>query len=170
MRSFAVVGALAGVFAAVLAVGGCAQVQDTIGAATGNDNIFTLAVGDCFNDNTGLNANSGTTESNSVDIVDCSESHQLEIYSSAQLDGDVFPGADAVAAQADDACYTEFEAFAGAPFEQATFFNYKALFPTEQSWASGDREVLCAIAQVDGETILHVTGSLKGAAASDLNG
>jgi hypothetical protein len=146
---------------------GCTAAVDAIGSATGNDNIFSLAVGDCFDDATGdiqFNADGTAT---SVDIIDCGASHQFEVYEQAQLDDGDYPGADAVSIQADDVCYLAFEGFAGAPFEVAVGFTYTAMHPTEESWATGDREVLCAIAEVDGETALHVTGSLKGA-ASDL--
>jgi hypothetical protein len=156
---------LAAVVVVAASLTGCTAAVDAIGSATGNDNIFSLTVGDCFDDATGdiqFNADGVAT---TVDIIDCGASHQFEIYESAQLDDGDYPGADAVSIQADDVCYLAFEGFAGAPFDVAIGFTYTAMHPTEESWTTGDREVLCAIAEVDGETALHVTGSLKDAAA-----
>jgi hypothetical protein len=152
-------------FAIALSLAGCSGGGGPSAAPTPADNIFALTLGDCFDDLSGLDSGTGSVEAKSVQLVDCADSHQLEIYSQSTLDGDVFPGDDSAASQADDACFTAFEAFAGAPFDTAVDFNYKTLYPTEASWATGDREVLCAIAQVDGEQILPTTGSLKGAAA-----
>jgi hypothetical protein len=161
MKTRAIVVAVAIAFS----MAGCTAGEEASTAPPLADNIFALTLGDCFDDVAGLDSGTGSVEAKSVTLVDCADPHQLEIYSQATLDGDVFPGIDSAASQADDACYTAFEDFAGAPFDSAVDYNYKTLYPTEASWATGDREILCAIAHVDGEQILPTTGTLKGAAA-----
>jgi hypothetical protein len=158
-RAFVVVVAVA------LSLAGCSGNSTPTETPTAADNIFALQLGDCFNDTSGLDAGTGAAEAKAVQLIDCTAPHQLEVYAQSTLDGDLYPGTESAASQADDVCFTEFEAFAGAPFDTAVDFNYKTLYPTSASWATGDREILCAIASVDGEQILETTGSLKGAAA-----
>jgi hypothetical protein len=72
-----------------------------------------------------------------------------------------FPGDDATASKADDACYDRFFDFIGAPTDYDGSLNYGYLFPSAESWDGGDREILCYIFDEEGTT----TGSLKGAAS-----
>ena len=62
-------------------------------------------------------------------------------------------------AQGDAFCADEFETFIGTPADQSELLA-TYMYPTEDSWKSGDREILCVV-YVDGTT---TTGTLKGAA------
>lgn len=115
--------------------------------------VFTIKVGDCLNDGT------ATGEVSSVPTIDCAEPHDSEAYASIILpDGD-YPGEDAVLTQADTDCASEFATYVGIAYEESTL-GYAYYYPTEQSWASGDREILCLVYDPAGQ----VTGSLAGAA------
>ncbi len=141
--------------AAGLALSGCSLLPSFTGGGTatrddsgevveGNDStdVFTLQVGDCLNDATAAE----TVET--IPTVPCDEPHDSEIYASIIMEGDTFPGTDAVIAEADAACL---DAYADSIY----YFSY--YFPTEGSWEGGDREILCTIYDEAGQ----VTGSLQ---------
>jgi len=158
-RTFAVVT----VAVAGFALSGCTLINQFTGANTatrdesgdvieGNDStdVFSLQVGDCLND-----AEVGETV-DTIATVPCAEPHDSEIYASIMIDGDTFPGSDAIAVEADAACLAAFADFAGVEWADSKYF-YTYYLPTEGSWAGGDREVLCTIYDEAGQ----VTGSLQ---------
>lgn len=143
---------------AAVTLSGCSLITDAInGAMNGEDDVFSLKVGSCMND-TG-----DQDEITTVPIVECSEPHDTEIYASSTIEGDEYPGLDAVQTQADEDCYNAFEAFVGVSYEDSTLY-YSTLYPSTESWDGGDREILCGISKYNEDTdeITPVTGSLKG--------
>ena len=117
-----------------------------------DQDVNVLVVGDCLNEMEVDDDDSVST----VPIVDCSEPHNLEVYHGGSLDvGLDFPGRDEVIELVDEGCYEAFETFVGVPIEESSL-SFQTLFPMEESWALGDREYLCLIGQVDGQT----TGTL----------
>ena len=118
---------------------------------------FSLRVGDCIDDDF------GTGEVMKVPVVDCDRPHTAEAYHSERLpDGD-YPGADAVESTAVEACLDSFEPFAGIDYDDSQRLDFAWYHPTEGSWATGDREVLCLLMQIDpatGETV-PTTGTLR---------
>lgn len=139
----------AAIIAAGLALSGCSSI---IGALTGEDDVFSVEVGDCLNDA------DVSGEVQTVPIVDCAEPHDSEAYHSHLLpDGD-YPGEQAISDAASDACLDEFETFVGLHYDDsmldATYYS-----PTTESWANGDREILCIVYDPAGQ----MTGSLAGA-------
>ena len=141
---------------AAVSLSGCSLIT---GALQGEDDVFSLKAGDCMNDY------GDEAEIATVPTVDCAKPHDYEIYSVATIDGDEYPGATDVDTQADTLCLGEFESFVGLSFDESIYY-YSYLSPSEESWASGDREVICTIAQFDEDTqeIIQVTGSLEGVA------
>jgi Septum formation len=134
---------------------GCSIVSDAFGE--GETGVFSLAVGDCLDDG-------GTqSEVSTLPVVDCAELHDSEIYASVLMEGDEYPGTEATVEFADSACYDEFEAFVGIPQDES-IYGYGTLYPTVDSWAGGDREVLCRIVlgDTDGNPV-RIEGSLRGA-------
>lgn len=132
--------------------GGTATRDDSGEVVEGNDStdVFTLQVGDCLNDATAAE----TVET--IPTVPCSEPHDSEIFASFLIDGDAFPGTDVVIEQADAGCLEAFPGFVGIEYADSIYY-YSYYFPTEGSWANGDREVLCTIYDEAGP----VTGSLQ---------
>lgn len=154
---------VAAVAAGVVLLSGCslpvpgqAPVRDESGAITeSNDrtDVFALRVGDCL-----LDAGSAT-EVTDTPTVPCGEPHDYEVFHSADLSGDEFPGAEAVGAEADQICYDAFTPFVGTAYEESVLeFDY--YLPTEGSWEAGDREILCLVY----DTQAQVTGGLAGVA------
>jgi hypothetical protein len=118
---------------------------------------FSLRVGDCIPEDIAAG------EVLQVPIVDCGEEHAAEAYSSKRLpDGD-YPGLDAVKTLAVETCLDRFEAFAGIAFDDSQHLDFGWYYPTEGSWSTGDREVLCLIMRIDpatGQTV-PTTGTLR---------
>lgn len=112
---------------------------------------FELVVGDCLNDA------SATGEVQTVPTVPCDEPHDSEIYSAHLLGESTYRGDDVIIAEAESLCLPAFEEFVGEPYLDSRF-DFSYYYPTEASWANGDREVLCVIYDPAGQ----VTGSLKG--------
>ena len=141
-----------------VALAGCSSIPFTVvdnNPADGVDSgIFTIAVGDCLNDG------GAEGEISSVPKIDCSEPHDSEVYASVIMDDGVFPGQDAIFAEADRDCEAEFDAFVGINYAES-IFSFSYFFPTDESWADGDREIVCLIFDPAGKI---TSGSLAGAA------
>lgn len=120
------------------------------GSAT---DVFTVKVGDCVNN--GADQGQVTT----VPTVSCATPHDSEAYASIIMDAGAFPGAQAVTDKATASCAAQFNTFVGIDYTLSKL-EFAYYYPTEQSWANGDREILCLIDDPKGQT----TGSLKGSA------
>ncbi len=119
-----------------------------------DSDVFSVAVGDCLNDD-GVEG-----EISSVPKIDCSEPHDSEAFASIEMaDGD-YPGDDAIFAAADSGCEAKFEAFVGISYAESVF-DFSYFFPTAASWGNGDREIICLIVDPAGKI---TSGSLAGAA------
>ena len=59
---------------------------------------------------------------------------------------------------AHDGCLERFEAFVGKDYESSSL-DIATLYPSAESWQQSDREVVCAVYDVDAEKL---TGSVKG--------
>lgn len=145
--------------AAGFLLAGCSLLGNVTNGGTGGDtgtdegqDVFSIKVGDCLNDA------DVTGEVSAVPIVDCSEPHDSEAFYAEDLaDGD-FPGSDEINAQADAMCNQPFIDFVGKSYEESAY-DYTWYSPTEQSWGSGDREILC-VAYAD--SLEKMTGSIEG--------
>jgi hypothetical protein len=91
--------------------------------------------------------------------VDCSVPHESEAYASIVLEDGAFPGDQPVADKANAGCTSEFKTFVGIDYSKSAL-SYNYYFPTEASWAKGDREILCLVFDKKAKS----TGTLKGAA------
>ena len=140
--------ALTAVSAASLMLAGCSLFG-------GEADVFSIEVGDCLNDA----SSSGEVET--VPKVDCSEPHDSEAFATHDLaDGD-YPAQDAMFAEADAECEAAFDGYVGVSYDESTLA-YSYYFPTEESWATGDREILCVLIEVDASgNAVQTTGSLK---------
>lgn len=112
---------------------------------------FAIQVGDCLNDA------SASGEVTTVPTVPCDAPHDSEVFAAFELGESGYPGEDVVVGKAEAACLPAFDEFVGEPYVESRF-DFAFYYPTEASWASGDREVLCIIYDPAGP----VTGSLRG--------
>lgn len=154
------IGALA-IAAATVALAGCSllgQVTDggnggSTGDGEGTDtSAFEIKVGDCLNDGDV----SGEVES--VPVVECTEPHDSEAYASIIMDDGDFPGADEVDTQAQDGCLAAFEGYVGTSYDNSKF-EISYYYPTEATWANGDREILCVLYDPAGKSTGSASGS-----------
>ncbi len=72
--------------------------------------------------------------------------------------GDDYPGQDQVENRATQICYDNFSDYVGITYEQS-IYDIGWLFPTAETWAVGDREVICFAYAVNFDKI---TGSING--------
>lgn len=127
--------------------------------ATAGAEIPDLAVGDCFD----TSATSGQTTLYRIPVVPCSTAHGGEIYAETTAPDSLArngaaPTQQALWDAADAYCYPEFTKFVGMRWARSELL-YWPIAPSEESWAEGDRRILCVV-----ESEQPVTGSLKGAA------
>lgn len=117
------------------------------------NNVLSLQEGQCFDDE-------GTFKDQvaQVPIVDCDQPHDNEIYHVAEITDSDFPGSDAVEAKADSECIDAFESFVGTPYDVSELAA-GWLVPTEDSWAEGDRSVVCFAYRIDLE---KMNGTVEG--------
>ncbi len=101
---------------------------------------FALLVGDCLDD--ALVAVDAGAEVQSLPTVPCDGPHDSEVIASITLTGTTYPGAEAIAAEADLGCIAALERLVQESYLE-TPYDVSYYAPTESSWAEGDREVLC---------------------------
>ncbi|WP_168220103.1 MULTISPECIES: septum formation family protein [unclassified Salinibacterium] len=130
---------------AVLGLTGC-----SIAAMTdlfqGKEDVFSIAVGDCFNDDT-----AAVEQVESVVMPKCTEPHDNEAYHLYDLASSTFPSydEDAILEEAEMGCFTEFEGFVGSAIDETSlYFGY--YYPSPESWDEGDRQVLCLAYDTNG--------------------
>jgi hypothetical protein len=90
--------------------------------------------------------------------VPCSQPHFAEAFHKFDLTDATMPDETLMKQRASDGCTPAFDAFIGVAYNDSAL-DYYYFTPTTESWASGDREILCAVLDPAGDT----TGSLAGA-------
>jgi hypothetical protein len=114
-----------------------------------------VATGDCLD---GIVI--GVAERREIDsarVVSCEGDHAFEVYATfdlgrpeLDLDDDedltAYPGRAPVVSAAEEGCTDRIEALV----EEPEVFGLIALWPSEDSWATGDRAVACAVFSADG--------------------
>lgn len=128
--------------------------------SSGDQDLFDLEVGDCFDDPVALSS-SELVEVEAVESKDCDEPHDGEVYTLEDLpqgNDEPYPGDAAIAQQADEICYSSFEAYVGSSYEESAL-GYSYYLPSPDTWSAGDREVVCIVVDIDGAPL---TGSVRG--------
>jgi hypothetical protein len=121
--------------------------------------VFDIEAGDCFT--------ADGDEIQSVLVVDCEQPHVYEAYHLFDHDAgadEAYPGDDAITDFADTGCRPPFEEFVDHDYDTSIWY-ISWLTPSADTWAEGDREIVCAVNQQDeSEEPIEVTGSAEGAA------
>ena len=129
------------------------ETQEPAGAS--DTDVFNIGLGDCLNE---METNTDEQISE-VPIIDCSEPHDYEVYHVEDVpDSGAYPGEDAILESADTICRDAFDAWVGTPWAESGI-DYTQLYPVEEGWDLGDREVLCLAYDMAGQA----TGTLEGA-------
>jgi len=131
--------------------------RDETGAIVGGGTVdaFELQVGDCFDD-----VDSFGDEVSSLPGVPCSEPHDNETYAVFEVDLPEYPGDEAMGAMANEECLDRFAGFVGKDYESSELDIFP-MYPSDQSWKQSDREVICAIYDMNYEKLV---GSVEGSA------
>lgn len=93
--------------------------------------------------------------------IPCRMPHQAEVYLRGQVAGGPnaeFPGIGALRREAQTQCRDAFEGFVGVPWTRSEL-DIAALWPSPDSWPTGDRVVVCVVFRVDGRPL---EGSARG--------
>ena len=115
--------------------------EGTVGA-------FNVRVGDCFNDSDAF-----SEEVFSVAGVPCSEPHDNEIFAVFDIELANYTNADAMFELAHESCAARFESFIGKDYESSAL-EITTMYPSAASWAQNDREVVCAIYDMEANKLV----------------
>lgn len=129
--------------------------RDESGAIVGGGTIdaFQVKVGDCFDD-----ADSSGDEIDDLPGVPCAKPHDNEAYALIDLTIANYPEGDGMYELAFDSCMQQFETFVGKDYESSSLDIF-TMYPSTESWKQHDREVICAVYDVDANKL---QGSVKG--------
>lgn len=109
--------------------------------------VFDVGEGQCYN-------SPDTANVDEVNIVDCAEPHQYEVYALVEHPAgpdEEYPGDEAISAFSDDECLGDtFSDYVGTSYEESELFAF-VLQPTADTWEAGDREFVCAAYLEDDE-------------------
>jgi hypothetical protein len=98
-----------------------------------------LKIGHCLS-----NATATTRLVTSFDTVDCDKPHDGEVFTIIKLpDTAKFPGKSVVSAKGQRGCSARLRRQLTAKAYRDRQLGYKFVYPTQQSWAQGDREISC---------------------------
>lgn len=124
------------------------------GAIVGEGSLdaFHVRIGDCFDD-TGL-----TDEVSSLPGVPCSEPHDNEAYAVFDLTIEIYPDDDTLWELANASCVERFESFVGLDYDSSSL-EISTMYPTHESWTQNDREVVCAVFDMNANKLV---GSVQG--------
>jgi hypothetical protein len=126
----------------------------------GETSVFDLEVGDCYND-----PEDGSNQVAELATVSCDEPHDNEVFAVINHpagEGEAFPGTEELDLFAEEECVPPFEEYVGRDYLESELFLY-SIKPTEETWARGDREVVCALYAVDEEgNTVETDGSMRG--------
>ena len=122
-----------------------------LAACGGGTSVTEIEVGDCFDD-------PDAELVSSLELVDCSEPHDNEVFAEVFMNESTFPGTGSLGEFGFEACLPEFEAYVGETYAESSL-DYTFLSPSEESWAEGDRNFVCFLYSAD---LSKLTGSARG--------
>jgi hypothetical protein len=120
--------------------------------------VFDLEAGMCID---GVRDAEGRVDQ--LAVVACDRAHDGEVFNVFDLDGDAdaaFPGPVEVDELAAVECEARFEDYIGLPFQESRF-QATYIAPSGETWADGDREVVCFAYVARGELRRSIEGSAE---------
>lgn len=127
-------------------------IDDAVDAANG---MPTLTVGQCFD------LPGDATDLFDLEDRDCSGPHTAEVVGTQDLTDADYPGEDSAVATSEDFCRSVFADYVGIDFDSSAL-DMGYAYPTEASWALGDRQIACYAMTMDGSPLAG--GSVQGTA------
>lgn len=146
--------AIAALVCTAVVLTGCATPgpRSSAGVVTTEASVdaFQLVVGDC----TGPMKEGDVS---SLKVVPCGDPHNYEAFAASDLPDGEFPGDNEVRNKAQGFCSPKFRTFIGVSTKDSAYDLFY-LYPTDGTWATGDRQVLCLAGLDKG----GIKGTLKG--------
>ncbi|MEU9153710.1 DUF4190 domain-containing protein [Streptomyces sp. NPDC048417] len=125
----------------LLATGGAASFWEGVKEGASDRSSLSLSTGDCFDTPDHALDDDLVTD---VTHVACDGGHDGEVFGTYDLKGTDYPGDGAVGDSADQRCYVLEETYAFDVWEVPDDVAVYYFTPSEDSWAAGDRSVVCA--------------------------
>jgi Septum formation len=120
--------------------------------------VESLSAGDCI-------LEPGAEEITTIELKGCGEPHVYEVFATVtdpSPSDAAYPGVQPLLDSLMVQCLARYEAYIGVPFEQSLYWA-NAIYPTQESWSSGDRTGTCLVFEGDaGASAVTRTGSLRG--------
>ncbi len=120
--------------------------------------VSLVRVGDCFDGDADNRTTEQAPEVSLLQAVPCAQPHDNEVYHVADLTEATFPGTDEITRAVFEACLDRFEPFVGITYERSVF-DIAYMYPSEMTWAAGDRGFACAVFDATGQ---KAEGSAQG--------
>lgn len=134
---------------AAMSVSACSKQAAVDALDLDHEDVFDLKVGECFDDEAGADEEQVT----SLPMRDCDKPHDNEIFYLFDLpDAAQFPDSDKIQDDADTRCEAEFTRFMKKDYQDSEY-DFGTLTPTEDTWETGDREVVCFVFHPDAKKI-----------------
>lgn len=124
--------------------------RDDSGAIVGSGTVdaFNVRVGDCFD-----SVDSYDDEVSSVPGVPCGEPHDYEAFAVFDVSIDSYPDGDAMGELAYESCLERFETWVGRDYESSSL-EITTMYPSTESWQQDDREIVCAVFDMDSNKLV----------------
>ena len=84
--------------------------------------------------------------------VDCNQPHDGEYFHIFDFAGTNIPSDDEFDEESDEICGLIFEHYVGKPVADSTL-DYGWIFPSDESWSEGDRDIACYLFAADGSKL-----------------
>lgn len=151
------VGAVVAAVATIAIAGGFSSGENLRSAdghranSSGGAAFAQAEAGDCLNWST---SDDPAQDRQDVTIVDCSDEHRFEVVAPLDLSkypgaefgpGARYPGALRFASLRDEHCVAATNTYLGTGFDPYGKFSVGLMFPSEASWADGDRTLRCGL-------------------------
>ena len=128
--------------------------RDDSGAIVGEGTLdaFQIRLGDCFDD-----PDVYADEFSTLPGVPCSEPHDNEAFAVFDLTLTSYSEHE-IAVVSETTCIERFEGYVGRDYDTSAL-DVVTMYPSPESWAQDDREVVCALYDMSGAKLV---GSVKG--------
>ena len=147
------------VFLGVLALVGCDKKPVVPTAEEQTHNVFSLEIGQCFNDEQPVLGSEEDVSISTVPLIDCQQPHDNEVFANHSITDVSFPNDDRMDELGASLCQASFDAYVGKPYDDSVF-SVGWISPTIESWRDNDRTINCILYQDD----TKIVGSKRGAA------
>jgi hypothetical protein len=88
--------------------------------------------------------------------VPCSQPHDYETFAVFDVSLDSYPSEEAMGDLAYDSCLQRFDDFVGLDYDSSVL-EIITMYPTTESWQQNDREVVCALYDMNEEKLVGTT-------------